>query len=115
MRNFVICTAAVWGMVFVGAASADAGHCNSSRNYGRYNNYSWRPSNSYNYNRNYNRGYNSNYNRNMYGNQGYYQHSPTWHNTSHYDYHGPSLQRHGNHLDYVPAHYDYHRSGHYDF
>ncbi len=111
MRNFVICTAAVLGMVMVGAASADAGHYNSGRNYGRYNNYGWRP-NSSSY---YNRGYNSNYNWNRYGNQGYYQNTPRWHNTSHYDYHGASLQRHGNHLDYVPAHYDYHRSGHYDF
>jgi hypothetical protein len=36
-----------------------------------------------------------------------------YHDTSHYDYHGPSLQRHGNHYDYVPGHYDYHRTGHW--
>lgn len=119
MKNFVICTAAVLGMAFVGSTSVEAGHCHSYRNSGRYSNYSWRPSNSYNYNRNYNRGYNtnynSNYNWNMYGNQGYYQNSPRWHDTSHYDYHGPSLQRHGNHFDYVPGHYHFHQSGHYDF
>ena len=39
---------------------------------------------------------------------------PVWHDTTHLDYHGPSLQRHGNHYDYVPGHYDVHRSGHWD-
>lgn len=47
-----------------------------------------------------------------YGGTGYGHRS--WHNTSHYDYHGPSLQRHGNHFDVVPGHYDLHRSGHWD-
>lgn len=37
-----------------------------------------------------------------------------WHDTSHYDWHGPSLQPHGNHFDYVPGHYDFHRDGHWD-
>ncbi len=37
-----------------------------------------------------------------------------WHDTSHYDYHGPSLVPHGNHYDFVPGHYDFHRSGHWD-
>lgn len=30
----------------------------------------------------------------------------------HYDYHPPSLVPHGNHLDYVPGHYDFHHNGH---
>lgn len=38
----------------------------------------------------------------------------TWHDTSHYDWHGPSLRRHGNHFDYTPGHYDFHRDGHWD-
>jgi len=33
-------------------------------------------------------------------------------NRAHYDYHAPSLYRHGNHLDYVPGHYDIHHGGH---
>lgn len=37
-----------------------------------------------------------------------------WHDTSHYDWHGPSLRWHGNHFDYVPGHYDYHQTGHWD-
>lgn len=61
-----------------------------------------------------------------YGNRGYQQRSfygggngghgrhGGWHDTSHYDWHGPSLQRHGNHFDLVPGHYDFHRTGHYD-
>lgn len=35
-----------------------------------------------------------------------------WHDTSHWDYYGPSFQRHGRHYDYVPGHYHFHRSGH---
>jgi hypothetical protein len=38
---------------------------------------------------------------------------PTFHNTSHYDYHPAHLQQHGNHFHYVPGHYDYHQTGHY--
>lgn len=42
-----------------------------------------------------------------------YNYGGSYHNTSHYDYHGPSLQRHRGHYDYVPGHYDYHRTGHH--
>lgn len=38
----------------------------------------------------------------------------TWHDTTHLDYHAPSLVPHRGHLDYVPGHYDVHRSGHWD-
>ncbi len=31
----------------------------------------------------------------------------------HLDWHGPSLVPHGNHLDYVPGHYDVHYGGHH--
>jgi hypothetical protein len=37
---------------------------------------------------------------------------PRWHDTSHFDYHGPSLRRHGNHFHVQPGHYHLHRSGH---
>lgn len=46
------------------------------------------------------------------GYHGYSQ--PTWHDTSHYDYHPGYYVPHGNHLHYVPGHYDFHQSGHYD-
>ena len=36
-----------------------------------------------------------------------------YHNTSHLDYHAPSLVPHGNHYDYVPGHYDVHQTGHW--
>src|SRR5262245_31182271 len=35
-----------------------------------------------------------------------------WHDTSHYDYHPPTVVRHRNHFHYVPGHYDYHETGH---
>lgn len=38
---------------------------------------------------------------------------PTWHDTSHYDYHPGGYQRHRNHYHYVPGHYDLHRTGHW--
>ncbi len=44
------------------------------------------------------------------GGYGHYGYHP-W--RGHYDYHGPSLQFHGNHFDYVPGHYHYHHRNHY--
>jgi hypothetical protein len=38
---------------------------------------------------------------------------PTYHNTTHLDYHAPQLVPHNGHLDYVPGHYDVHRTGHW--
>lgn len=35
-----------------------------------------------------------------------------YHNTSHYDYHAPSVYQHRGHFDVQPGHYDVHRSGH---
>jgi hypothetical protein len=58
------------------------------------------------------------YNQTYYGSHssGYRAYSryarPTWHDTSHYDYHPGSYQPHGNHYDYVPGHYDLHSTGH---
>jgi hypothetical protein len=37
-----------------------------------------------------------------------------WHNTTHLDYHPGGLVRHYDHYDYVPGHFDVHRSGHWD-
>ncbi|TWT97217.1 hypothetical protein [Neorhodopirellula pilleata] len=36
-----------------------------------------------------------------------------YHNTTHLDYHAPSLVPHNGHLDYRPGHYDVHQSGHW--
>ena len=47
------------------------------------------------------------------GGGSYYRSGPSWHDTSHYDYHPGGFQRHRNHYHYVPGHYDYHRSGHW--
>ncbi len=41
--------------------------------------------------------------------------TPVWHDTSHYDYHPTEVLRHRDHYHVVPGHYDYHRSGHYDY
>ena len=37
-----------------------------------------------------------------------------WHDTSHYDYHPGEVVRHRNHYHYVPGHYDFHETGHWD-
>jgi hypothetical protein len=55
-------------------------------------------------------GYRSYYQQRV-GRVGYHN---DWHNTSHYDYHPGGYQRHYNHYDYVPGHFDYHRTGHWD-
>lgn len=47
-------------------------------------------------------------------NHGYGYRPPVWHDTSHYDYHPGGLVPHGNHYHYIPGHYDYHRTGHWD-
>jgi len=60
----------------------------------------------------YNSGY-SGYNRRG-GYPAYGGVHSSWHDTSHLDYHGPSLVPHRGHLDYVPGHYDVHRTGHWD-
>ena len=39
---------------------------------------------------------------------------PVWHNTSHYDFHPGQYVQHGNHSHYVPGHYDFHQTGHWD-
>ena len=66
---------------------------------------SYRPytGSAYRYGRSYTRGYHS------YRGYGVYNHHPR---RPHYDYHGPTLVPHGNHLDYIPGHYDFHAPGH---
>jgi hypothetical protein len=38
---------------------------------------------------------------------------PVYHDTTHYDYHPPTIYRHRNHYHVAPGHYDLHRSGHW--
>lgn len=45
---------------------------------------------------------------------GYWGGGHSWHDTSHYDYHPGGFVQHYNHYDYVPGHYDYHQTGHWD-
>lgn len=47
------------------------------------------------------------YNHGIYGHRGFY------HDTTHLHYHRPQLVPHNGHLDYVPGHYDVHRTGHW--
>lgn len=39
--------------------------------------------------------------------------TPTYHDTTHLDYHAPTIRRHGNHLHVQPGHYDVHNTGHW--
>jgi hypothetical protein len=56
-------------------------------------------------------GYGQGYRMGWGGHQGH----SDFHDTSHYDVHPGGYQRHYNHFDYVPTHYDYHRQGHFDY
>ncbi|WP_437202311.1 hypothetical protein [Planctomicrobium sp. SH664] len=38
---------------------------------------------------------------------------PVFHDTSHWDYHGPTIVPHRNHFHVTPGHYHYHQSGHW--
>ncbi len=41
--------------------------------------------------------------------------APVYHDTTHFDYHPPTVIRHRNHFHVAPGHYDLHRSGHFDY
>lgn len=76
--------------------------------YGGFGNYGRSYSGHYG---NYGSGYDSRY-RSNYGSYPSLGYGRSYHDTSHYDYHPPTVQRHRGHLDYTPGHYDYHRTGH---
>ena len=38
---------------------------------------------------------------------------PVWHDTTHLHWHPSHFRRHGDHYDYIPGHYDVHRTGHW--
>ncbi len=124
MKRFFIAASAVLALSFAGSSFASAQHhgCNSGYgggygrgygggyssprlsvsvgygNYGGYSGYS---------------GYGGHSGYGGYPSYGGHGHS-SWHDTSHLDYHGPSLVPHRGHFDYVPGHYDVHRTGHWD-
>jgi len=141
MKRLLIAASAVLALGFAGSSDASAQHygCNSgfgggySSGYGGgygsgfgrryssprlsvsvgYGNYGGHPSQIFG-NSGFNSGF-SGYN----GYSGYGGHHgigghSTWHDTSHLDYHGPSLVPHRGHFDYIPGHYDLHRTGHWD-
>ncbi|MCA9072972.1 MAG: hypothetical protein KDA84_28810 [Planctomycetaceae bacterium] len=100
------------GFVTANTASAGWGQGSSYRTSGvRYQNYGNRGYGYQNYNYQPQRGYIQPgfSNRRGYGG-GHYD----YHDTTHFDYHPPTIIRHGNHFDVTPGHYDLHRSGHYD-
>ena len=141
MKRLLMAASAVLALGFAGSSDASAQHygCNSgfgggySSGYGvgygsgfgggyssprlsvsvGYGNYGGYPSQVFG-----NTGFNSGFSGyNGYsgygGNQGFGG-SSTWHDTSHLDYHAPSAVRHRGHIDYIPGHYDVHRTGHRD-
>ncbi len=103
------------GVSCIGAvpASAQWGRHGSHGSHGNYGHHGHHGSHgSHGHRSNYgNYGSHSSYHS---GGYGYQTRRPVWHDTTHLDYHGPSIQRHGFHFHYVPGHYDVHRSGHYD-
>lgn len=136
MKRLLIAASAVLALSFVGSSDASAQHhgCNSGygggyssghgggyRHGGGYSsprfsvsvgdgNYGGFSSQNYG-NAVFNSGYSGNLGYG--GNHGYGGHR-TWHDTTHLDYHAPSLVPHRGHLDYVPGHYDVHHTGHRD-
>jgi len=108
----------------VAATSAEAGHGYGYSNGGcqpSYNNYGNGYGTTYGntfgstYNNGYN-GYGSTFGQSNYGypTQGFsnYSRQPTYHNTTHLDYHPPTAVRHNGHIDVQPGHYDVHQTGH---
>lgn len=107
MKRLIFAGLVVAAISLVQTKQADAqiqfgfGGGSSCRSYGGYSQSYYRQS-----------GYGSYYSRPSIS-RSYYQSRPTYHDTSHYDYHPTSIQRHRNHYHVVPGHYDLHRTGHW--
>ena len=102
MKSILLASAAAVGLIGFGTDSAEA-------QWGYRSGHSHRGYDSHDYRGDYrSRGYDTHYRG------GYYRPHYHWHDTSHYDWHAPSIQRHGNHYHYTPGHYDFHRDGHWD-
>lgn len=57
--------------------------------------------------------YQSAYRSRLHGSHYGYGRRSYYHDTTHLDYHAPSIRRHGDHFHAVPGHYDVHRTGHW--
>lgn len=100
MRRLLFTGIAAAGLVGLGASQADAQI------------YGWGSGRGNSY---YGHGYRNDWRGDHYhGRYREYRPHYDYHDTSHWDYHGPSLRRHYDHYDYVPGHYDFHRQGHWD-
>lgn len=128
MKSLLLAASTVLVLSFVASDQALAQHCGSYYGYGGHGSPGLSVSIGYGGFSGYNRGYSSiNSGYFAHGHSGYgghsgYQSVPVysghshriWHDTTHLDYHGPSLIRHRGHYDYVPGHYDAHQTGHWD-
>lgn len=132
MKRLLVAVSAALALGFVGVSVASAQHYGRNSGYGGssyqgayssprlsvsvgYGNVGVYPTQNYGYS-GFNsgfRGYTQSAGHSNYPSYGGHAHR-TWHNTTHLDYHAPSLVPHRGHLDYVPSHYDVHRSGHWD-
>lgn len=102
MSRFLKIALVVIGVGLAGAGTASAHDC-------------WGGGYSGGWGSGYSGGWGSGYSGGFSGSQYYYGggYGPVWHDTSHLHHHGPSLQRHGNHFHYIPAHTHLHRTGHW--
>ncbi|MEO8271724.1 MAG: hypothetical protein ABI557_18520 [Aureliella sp.] len=111
IRNLLLSAAVALGAFSMGASEASAQWGHHGRHHGvqhgghhgvQHGGYNARP------------GYSSYYSGGLGYGGGYQVRRPVYHDTTHLDYHAPSLQRHGFHYHVVPEHYDVHHTGHID-
>ena len=141
MRRFLMAVSAVFALSFVGSSDVSAQHHGCNSGFGRSFRGGYNSGYGYGGGYGYSHGYSSpRLSLSVgYGNIGVYQsrnfgnfrfsghngHSDfggnhgfggnrTWHDTSHLHYHAPSAVRHHGHIDYIPGHYDVHRTGHWN-
>ena len=126
MKRLLVAASAVWALSLAFSSQASAQHYGCGSGYGYGGGYS-SPRLSFSVGYGGNSRFGSGYSGFNSGYSGYGGHSgyggypaygghvhQTWHDTSHYDYHAPSLVPHRGHSDYVPGHYDLYQTGHWD-
>lgn len=132
MKSLLVAVGAMLALSIVGASNASAQHFGHHSGHGRnsyyggyssprlsvslgYGNLGMYPRQNYGYS-GYNSGFGGYNHGSGYGGYPVYggRVHRTWHDTSHYDYHPPSVVPHRGHFDYVPGHYHLHRTGHWD-
>lgn len=113
MKRLLVLSAVLIATILMGS-SAHAGGFRFGWGSG-YNNYGGGYSHG-GYGRSYSRNFGSRFNHGYGGHFGAYPsfgYGRSYHDTSHYDYHPPTVTRHRNHLHYTPGHYDFHQTGHH--